>query len=55
MKDTVCDEFERIPVLVEDTLLRPFGDVEWAAESSPDINVLWLISTAVNRSVAEAF
>lgn len=45
-KQAACIQF-----LVEDVVLRHFGDAGQAAESSPDANVTFVIKAMFNRDV----
>lgn len=53
--DTVCDQLECIPGVVEDAALQLFGDARWATESGPDIKVFSVIHTVANGSTAKVF
>lgn len=55
LKDTLREQIASIPALVEDAIVRFFGEVGRSAESGSDTNAMAVIRAVVNLSVAKAF
>lgn len=55
LENTVCEQIASIPALLEDAVVRLFGDAGRVTESTPDTKVISVIQTVVSRSLVNLF